>query len=351
MAHTAKRALGGPTILRALASIWTQLGIRSLLHPAQSASSLKKVASRFIMSTQIQFSILDPASGVILPVGLCSRYGIPNLAVSDTLTASPTLERHLGGLDFAQKVLNVEVIHGLNDLIHFLGGKRSIQNELDIVTADRFSDYANYFQDKQNVLAYECTKLQEYVGLTQKKSEDTYRAISWANKFLIGWGGLFLFLTAFLAIFNAFSDKPDWKLPLVTGGLSLLQLISAFFWRPMVDLQKNLTNLAIFRMILESHSLKTALARFHLTTPQTLHDDMGSKIESEAATKQVQALVEQIKAIDGIEEQDYKALKELGFGTEETAKKILEDTSPNMAQEKVLDAKNNDQEVGHAQNT
>ena len=45
----------------------------------------------------------------------------PNLAVSDTFTASPTLERHLAGLDYAAKVLDVEVVHGINDLVGFLG--------------------------------------------------------------------------------------------------------------------------------------------------------------------------------------------------------------------------------------
>ena len=47
-----------------------------------------------------------------LLTALRTLYNIPNLAVSDTLTASATLERHLSGLDFAAKVLGVEVIHG-----------------------------------------------------------------------------------------------------------------------------------------------------------------------------------------------------------------------------------------------
>jgi len=258
-----------------------------------------------------------------LLMGLRSRYDIPSLSVSDTLTASPSLERHLGALDFAQKVLIVEVIHGLNNLIRFLGGTPSINNELEIVAADRFSDYVSYFQDKQNVLVYQAAKLQEYVHLTQRRAEDVYRTVKRANQFLIWWGSGFLLLTAVGAILSAvWPDRFDWKLPLVTGGLSLLQLVSAFFWRPMADLQKNLTNLATFRMILESHSLKTALARFHLTTPQTLRDD----IDSEAATKQVQALEAQIEAIKKIEECDYQALKGLGFGAGETARKVLEVT-------------------------
>ena len=258
-----------------------------------------------------------------LLMGLRSRYDIPNLAVSDTLTASPSLERHLGALDFAQKVLRVEVIHGLNNLIRFLGGTPSINNEPEIVAADRFSDYVSYFQDKQNVLVYQAAKLQEYLHLTQQRAEDVYQNIKRANQLLIWWGRVFLALTVIGAISSAiWPGRVDWKLPLVTGGLSLLQLVSAFFWRPMADLQQNLTNLATFRMILESHSLKTALARFHLTTPQTLRDNIETGFE--AAEKQVEALEAQIEAIKKIEECDYQELKDLGFGASEAAQKVLE---------------------------
>ena len=266
-----------------------------------------------------------------LLMGLCSRYDTTSLVVSDTLTASQTLERHLGALDFAQKVLRVEVIHGLNDLIRFLGGRPSINNELEIVAADRFSDYVSYFQDKQNVLVYQAEKLQEYVRLTQQRAEDVYRTIKRANQFLIGGGVAFLVLTIVGASLSPFLPDLDWKLPLVTGGLGILQLVSAFFRRPMADLQKNLTNLATFKMILESHSLKTALARFHLTTPQTLRDDIN--LNPEAATKQVEALVEQIEAIEKIETRDYQALRELGFGAGEAAQKDAEAEAGDGGQE------------------
>ena len=55
-------------------------------------------------------------------------------------------------------------------------------------------------------------------------------------------------------------------------GLGLVQLVTAFFSKPIRDLQQNLNNLASFRMILEGHSLKTAFTRFHLTTPQALRE-------------------------------------------------------------------------------
>ena len=246
---------------------------------------------------------------------LQSRYDIPNLAVSDTLTGSKSLERHLGALDFAQKVLGVEVIHGLNNLIDFLGGGPQIANESEIVTADPFSGYVTFFQDKQNVLAYENRKLREYMSLTEKKSENVYRSIENANKFLIWWGMIFLTLTLAGALMSAvWPNRFDWKLPLVTGGLSLLQLVTAFFRRPMADMLDNLTNLAKFRMILENHSFKKALARFHLTTPQTLREEIDPSI----ASNQVKALEEQLRAFEIIEKSDLGALKDLGFGADET---------------------------------
>ncbi|TEU13904.1 MAG: hypothetical protein E3J21_17510 [Anaerolineales bacterium] len=259
-----------------------------------------------------------------LLMGLRSRYDIPSLAVSDTLTASPSLERHLGALDFAQKVLIVEVIHGLNDLVCFLGGTPSIENESKVVAADRFSRYASFFQDKQNVLAYQTEKLQDYLRLTEDRAVKVYESIQGSNRFLILWGSVFLVLTLVGAVLSAIRpDRFDWKLPLVTGGLSLLQLVSAFYSKPMEDLQQNLTNLATFKMILESHSLKIALARFHLTTPQTLRE-LQKEGEAEAATRQIEVLEKQLAVIEKSERADYQALEGLGFGVGEAGQKVLE---------------------------
>ena len=35
-------------------------------------------------------------------------------------------DRHLAGLDYAKKVLSIEVIHGINDFLRFLGGSQRI---------------------------------------------------------------------------------------------------------------------------------------------------------------------------------------------------------------------------------
>jgi len=243
-----------------------------------------------------------------LLTGLHSRYNIPNLAVSDTFTASATLERHLGALDYAAKVLNVEVIHGINDLVRFLGSTPNVDNEREIVISENFQSFYRYFQDKQNVLGYESEKVREYLALTRRRSDEIYRSISRSNNFLMWWGFGFMTLTLLGAALNFFlPGKFSWEAPAITGGLGLLQLIGAFFRRPMKDLQTNLNNLTKFQMILENHSRKAALARYHLTTPQTLREN----IDPGAASRQVKALEEQIAILERIEAKDYEALRSL----------------------------------------
>jgi hypothetical protein len=248
--------------------------------------------------------------------GLRTLYNLPNLAVSDTFTASATLERHLAGLDYAAKVLGVEVVHGINDLVRFLGGSGDLADESDVVVADSFSRYQSFFQDRQNVLAYETERLQEYVILTERRSRDVYEMVKRANTFLLAWGGAFLTVTLVLAVASAISpDTVDWKLPAITGGMSLAQFLGAFFSQPTADLQRNLTNLAAFKMILESHSLKTAFARFHLTTPQMLRE-LRTEREATSAARQVEALERQLGVIQALDRADFESLRELGFRVE-----------------------------------
>jgi len=250
----------------------------------------------------------------MLLTGLRTRYELPNLAVSDTFTASTSLERHLSGLDFAAKLLTTEVVHGINALVRFLGGTGDVENESEIVVADSFSRYQTYFQDRQNVLAHESEKLLEYELLTQRRSLEVYDAIRRANTFLIAWGMVFLTATLVLSILSAFGVV-RWQLAAVTGGLSLAQFVGAFFSQPSSDLQRNLTNLAVFKMILESHSLKTAVARFHLTTPQALRE-LQTKGDADDAARQIEALQKELEAIEDVNRADFVALRQLGFGTD-----------------------------------
>jgi hypothetical protein len=287
--------------------------VRALWPLAKEIDDDERVRS----STRVYVGVLgfytDIKVAVVL-TGLRTRYELPNLAVSDTFTASTSLERHLGGLDFADKLLTVEVVHGINDLVRFLGGTGDIQNESEIVAADSFSLYKTYFQDRQNVLAHESEKLRAYELLTQRRSVALYETIRRANTFLIAWGTLFLTATLVLSILSAFG-LVDWKAAAVTGGLSLAQFVGAFFTQPSSDMQRNLTNLAVFKMILESHSLKTAVARFHLTTPQALRE-LHTKLDAEAAARQVEALRNELEAIEDVNRADFEALRRLGFSTD-----------------------------------
>ena len=251
--------------------------------------------------------------------GLLARYDLPNLAVSDTLTASPTLERHITGLDFAAKVMQVEVLHGVNDLVRYLGGQPPLQDEDDLVGEDGFAQFQTFFKDKQSVLAYESEKLQDYLVFTEQKSLSTYSWIKWTNVFLIAWGSLFLIATLVFAVWAAVDSSVSWALPAITGGVGLIQLVSAFYTQPMSDLQKNLMNLTTYRLVLESHSLKMALARFHLTTPRTLRD-VRTRGQASEANYQIGILEKEINAIEQADAADYGALERLRIGENGDAK-------------------------------
>jgi hypothetical protein len=245
----------------------------------------------------------------ILLAGLRARYLIPNLAVSDTLTGSRGLERQLVGLDFSDKLLRVEIIHGIEDLAAYVGSELELEDESMLVAAPDFQQFRTYFADKQNVLAYQGERQQDYEELTEKRSLRAYHTISWANIFLLIVGGLFLLLAFTASILNLYdSERFDWKIVAVTGGLGLAGLVTVFFTRPMRDLQQNLNNLASFKMVLEGHSLKDAFTRYHLTTPEVLHE-VGEA--SGAAFSQIEALRRQLEVIDQSQRSDYDALGRL----------------------------------------
>jgi hypothetical protein len=131
--------------------------------------------------------------------GIRTRYNVVNLAVSDTFTASPSLERHLAGLDFSSKVLNVEIVHGVDSLVRFLGGGAETSSE-DIVSSAPFAIYQNYLRDKQEVLGYQTEKVREYAFMTERRSASVYVTVKRANQFLLIWGSTFLVLTLVLVI-------------------------------------------------------------------------------------------------------------------------------------------------------
>jgi hypothetical protein len=290
------------------------------------ASQLEQLLDELVLGTDADGAADNPvpiyvaAVGVYsdikvltLLAGLRTRYDLPNLAISDSLTASATLERHIAGLDFTDKLLGVEVLHGINDLARFLGGEPIVENEHDLVSADSFTRYRSFFQDKQSVLASESERLRDYLALTEKRALETYMWIRNVNWFLFAFGSLALLTTLGLAIAGAAGADVKWQITAVTGGVSMLQLVSAFYSKPMRDLQRNLANLAVFKMILESRSLKTALGRFHLTTPQALRE-LQTEEEAVAARRQVELLQAELALLEESDRADFTALENLGFG-------------------------------------
>jgi hypothetical protein len=258
----------------------------------------------------VYIAVIGVYSDVKIPMllaGLRTRYLIPNLAVSDTLTASRALERHLVGLDFADKLLRVEVIHGISDLAAYVGCELEVDDESEITAAPDFQQYRTYFANKQNVLAYQREREQDYEELTEERSVAVYRTISRANVFLLLLGGAFLLLALVGSILNLVSPEDfDWQIVAVTGGLGLAGVVAVFFTRPIRDLQLNLNNLASFKMILEGHSLKEAFTRYHLTTPEVLRE--VGEAELDTSLSQIEALRRQLDVIDQSHKSDYDAL-------------------------------------------
>jgi hypothetical protein len=299
--------------------------MRQLLTESSDLSAIHQLASRIdeaepspdIAPTYVAvIGVYTEIKVQTLLVGLRTRYDLPNLAVSDTFTASFTLERHLAGLDYAVKVLHAEVVHGINDLVRFLGGTPPLPDESELVGRMSFARYASFFQDKQNVLAYQDEKLRQYLLLTERRSVELYERIKLANTSLVLFGLTFLVTTLVLIVLYAAGVVDKLWPAAVTGTVGLLQIASAFVSRPVRELQQNLTNLAIFKMILESHSLKTAFARFHLTTPQTLRE-LASAEEAETAGRQIAALAKELNVMQQMDDADFEGLARLAFPVEE----------------------------------
>jgi nicotinamidase-related amidase len=204
-------------------------------------------------------------------------YNLENLVVSDSLTASPTLERHLGALDFANKVLGVEVMHGVGDLARFLGSDPEDEELESSASEIAFADYAQYFRDKQSIVSYEDTQLRNYRAQIMPRLDSTVKVINLANRFLIACGIATLGATVALALIAGFRQtRVPVVFPSLLLGLSVVQTVWLFFNRPVKGLATTLSREAVFRMLLESRSLRLALARQHLTAPQALSAEMSS---------------------------------------------------------------------------
>ncbi|CAJ58892.1 MULTISPECIES: hypothetical protein [Frankia] len=233
--------------------------------------------------------------------------GARQVVVSDSLTAGVSLERHLAALDFARKVLRVEVMQGVSDLARLLGTDPGQDEELESAAgAVAFADYAEYFQAKQRIVSSEDAQSRSYRQQIIGRLDATVRLVTLTNVFLIVCGALTLGAAVVLAVLAAAAPGTiPVALPALVLGLSAVQVVSVFFHRPAQSLIQLLGREAIVRMSLESRSLRLALARYHLTTPDALHPDEGSGLRAELLQRQMDILAQMDRA-------DIEAIEKLG---------------------------------------
>jgi hypothetical protein len=260
-------------------------------------STMRKVMDRLILDQAgnvkpnayvVVIGVLTDIKIKLLLTTLRATYALDNLVVSDVLTASSTLERHLSGLDFADKVLSIEIVHNLNALASVLYPAHPDDIPADTMEFHHnFRDYKSYYLDKQNILSYQDEKLLQYIELTRQRGADVYNHIFFTNRWLTRFGFGFLLITLLLGILR-FIDPVRFptEMLLVTGGLSTAQLIAVLINRPMGQIQQNLNNLVRLRNYLETYSTVTALLRHHLTIPERLQNNDIEDLKQQLALVQ-----------------------------------------------------------------
>jgi nicotinamidase-related amidase len=256
----------------------------------QEPGALEQILNRLILKEGAGRTVYVVVIGVYTDIkvqtlltALRSRYHINNLITSDVLTASTTLERHLAGLDYADKVLGVEVIHSLNSLANVLREEEDHADHIKgqvIQSAADFRQYRTYWLDKQNVLSFQDNKLAQYVDLTADRARKVYQRNFQASMFLVLFGYIMLVIGALSGILAGLLYAADPErygvdiilLPLGTGGLGLTAIVANFVRSPLKAMQGNLIYLVRLRNYLETYSSVTALIRHHFTTPEFLND-------------------------------------------------------------------------------
>jgi nicotinamidase-related amidase len=282
-------------------------------------SQLEQVLNRIITPDENQRVILlligvyTDIKVRILLTNLRSRYPVDNLIVSDVLTAAPSLERHLSGLDFAVKVLNVEVIHSLNDLVQLVNPQHKEHAIPQSITQNsvNFRDYQTYFLDKQNLLAYQEQKQIQYLELTKRRAARVYHVIFVTSRNMMRLGLAFVFIAA-LAAGWAVLDPDRATSPYLTttgflGVAGIVQLMLVMYRNPIQELQKNLNNLVRLQTTLETQSLILALTRYHVSRPERLYPKDPQREKEELANLQ-----EQINIITKASEVTSKQLAQVG---------------------------------------
>lgn len=222
--------------------------------------------------------------------GLRTRYETDGLLISDVLTASPDIERSLTAYDFFDKVLNVEVVHSLTELLRPMLPNQDVMIDESIIKGlPDFRDYKTFFLDKQKVLASQDNKLLDYLELTRKRSTEVYEEIRNANWWLLLTGrillAIVLIMVAVQVIFPLFGREI--RIPtevwVLTGGLSVAQLLTSFFLIPMAQMRNNVNALVRMQNYLETYSTVSSLLRFHMTRANQLNPQDPAKAKEELA--------------------------------------------------------------------
>jgi hypothetical protein len=234
----------------------------------------------------------------LLLIGLRTRFEIDNLFVSDVLTTAPTLERHLEALDFFDKVLNVEIVHSLTDFARALIPSVSgfVPQSLTKDHVD-FRDYRSYFLDKQRLLAFQDEKLLDYLEITSQRSTEVYNRIYNSNVILLRFGFLLLALTFIMVILMLFGVEVPEQAIWVTGGLSVVGIITSFFLVPSAQMRNNINTLVRLRNYLETYSTISGLLRYHLTKVEHMQPRLMDKDQREQAEKELALLEKQMDII------------------------------------------------------
>ncbi|MBZ0276927.1 MAG: hypothetical protein K8I60_12325, partial [Anaerolineae bacterium] len=152
-----------------------------------------------------------------------------------------------------------------------------------------FRDYKTFFLDKQKVLASQDNKLLDYLELTRKRSTEVYEEIRNANWWLLLTGrillAIVLIMVAVQVIFPLFGREI--RIPtevwVLTGGLSVAQLLTSFFLIPMAQMRNNVNALVRMQNYLETYSTVSSLLRFHMTRANQLNPQDPAKAKEELA--------------------------------------------------------------------
>ena len=128
-----------------------------------------------------------------------------------------------------RRISSVQSIAKITRAQELIASSRIVKAQQQTRAAEPYARYQSFFQDQQNVLAYQSQKLQEYLHLTERRSVRVYDTVRRSNVFLIVWGSAFLLATLVLTILAAvWPHRVSWTLPAVTGGLSLGQFAGPF---------------------------------------------------------------------------------------------------------------------------